>query len=343
MARARVAAAAALLVAGLAAGQDVSNFVTSPAVGLGPLELRSQSPLNILRLTPTPRSPVTLAAGQWQLELLTSWNNYFDYDPQYYTIDAETLRFTMNASYGVTSRLELTASLPLSYRGGGIMDRFIENFEGLLHVANKDRKLFPRNRYLVLIHGTNGRTFELTGEDAGWGIEDATVGARYRLADGTASTPAVTATFVLKIPTGRSASLYSSGGYDFEAGVSAGQRLGRRFNVYAALGAMHYASDDMVGVRLKPNQISLFTGVEYRHSPRMSWLLQALVTSAGAEQFGGFSKNTYEITVGLKRVLNPNLLLEASLLENLFIFDNSPDVGFHVGLVWRSNRPRGKG
>ncbi len=342
MAQARVAAAAALLVAGLAAGQDVSNFVTSPAVGLGPLELRSQSPLSILRLTPTPKTPSVLAAGQWQLELLTSWNNYFDYEPGLYTIDAETLRFTMSATYGVTPRLELAIGVPVSYRGGGIMDRFIENFEGLLHVANKERKLFPRNRYLVEIHGPNGRTFQLTGKDAGWGIEDTTIGARYQLAPGTESTPALMALFTVKLPTGRRSSLFSSGGMDVAAGISAGQRLGRHFVGYASLAATHYAETDMVGVRLKPNQLSLFTGLEYRHSPRMSWLLQALVTSPGAEHFGGFSKNTYEITVGLKRVLNPNLLLEASLLENLFIFDNSPDVGFHVGLVWRSNRPRGK-
>jgi hypothetical protein len=340
--RARYAAGAALLVAGLAAAQDASNWATSPAVGLGPLELRSQSPLSILRLTPTPKTPRTLAEGQWQLDLLTSWNNYFDYEPGRYTIDAETLRFTMSAAYGVTPRLEVAVGLPLSYRGGGIMDRFIENFEGLLHVANKDRKLAPRNRYLVLIHGTNGRTFELSGKDAGWGIEDATVGARYQLAPGTATTPALMALVTVKVPTGRRSSLYSSGGVDVAAGLSAGQRLGRRFNVYGSLVAMHYAETDMVGVRLKPNQLSVFTGLEYRHSPRMSWLLQALVTSPAAENFGGFSKNTYEITVGLKRVLNPHLLLEASLLENLFIFDNSPDVGFHVGLVWRSNRPQEK-
>ena len=154
MTRARYAAGAALLVAGLAAAQDVSNWAASPAVGLGPLQLRAQSPLAILRLSPTPEAPVTLSDGQWQLGLLTSWNNYFDYDPQYYTIDAETLRFTVTAAYGLTPRLEVHAALPLSYRGGGILDRFIENFEGLLHVANQQRKLAPRNRYLVLIKGT---------------------------------------------------------------------------------------------------------------------------------------------------------------------------------------------
>ena len=341
MTRARYAAGAALLVAGLATAQDVSNWAASPAVGLGPLQLRAQSPLAILRLSPTPETPVTLRAGQWQLGLLTSWNNYFDYDPQYYTIDAETLRFTMTAAYGLTPRLEAHAALPLSYRGGGILDRFIENFEGLLHVANQQRKLAPRNRYLVLIKGPGGRTFELSGHDAGWGIEDATAGLRYQLAPGTETTPAVVASFTLKFPTGRQASLFSSGGYDVAAGLSAGQRLGR-FNLYGALTAIHYAATDMVGVRLKPNQVSLFTGLEYRLSPRTSWLLQTLVTSAGAEHFGDFSKNTYEITFGFKRVLSTNVLLEASLLENLFIFDNSPDVGFHVGLVWRSARPRDK-
>jgi hypothetical protein len=328
-------AAVVVLCAATACAQEPSNWSESPAVGLGPLRLRAQSPLAILRLTPTPDVPVTLLEGQWEASLLTSWNNYFDVDPKRYTIDAETLRFTVGAAYGFTSHLELGASLPVSYRGGGILDRFIENFEGLLGVANEQRKQAPRNRYLILIHGKDGRTFQRSGADSGWGIEDATLTARYQLARGTETSPAVTASVILKIPTGRAASLFSSSGYDVAAGISAGQRLGR-FNLYGSLVAMHYATTELVGVALYPNQLSLFTGVEYRSSPRTSWLLQTLVTSPGAEHFGGFSKDTYEITVGFKRLLSSNLLLEASLLENLFIFDNSPDVGFHVGLVWRS-------
>jgi hypothetical protein len=298
--------------------------------------LRAQSPLAILRLTPTPDTPVTLREGQWQGGLLTSWNNYFDVSPNRYTIDAETLRFAASAAYGLTSRLELGVSLPLSYRGGGILDRSIENLEGLLGVPNETRKQAPRNRYLILIHGNDGRTFERSGADSGWGIEDGTLTLRYQLASGTGTTPAVVAFAMLKFPTGREASLYSSPGYDVAAGVSVGQRVGR-FHLYGSVVAMHYATTEIVGVKLYPNQISLFTGVEYRYSPRTSWLLQTLITSPGAEHLGGFSKNAYEVTVGFKRLLSPNLLLEVSLLENLFIFDNSPDVGFHVGLLWRSS------
>ncbi|MGD1149001.1 MAG: DUF3187 family protein [Thermoanaerobaculaceae bacterium] len=326
-----------LLIAPAAATQPNQDWNDSPAVGLGPLQLRAQSPLAILRLSPTPETPVTLAQGQWQLGLLTSWNNYFDVDPQRYTIDAETLRFTMGAAYGLTPRLELSVSVPVSYRGGGILDRFIEDFEGLLKVPNEQRRQAPTDRYLILIRGSDGRTFELSGGDAGWGLEDTTASVRYQLARGTETTPALTALFTLKFPTGREASLYSSGGYDVAAGLSAGQRVGR-FNLYGSLVVMHYATTEVVGVRLKPNQLSLFNGVEYRLSPRTSWLLQTLVTSPGAENFGDFSKNTYEVTVGFKHILSPSLLIEVSVLENLFIFDNSPDVGFHVGFVWRSAR-----
>jgi hypothetical protein len=329
--------AAALVCASAAWAQGPSPWSASPAVGLGPLLLRAQSPLAILRLSPTPEPPVTLSKGQMQATMLTSWNNYFDLDPQgRYTIDAEALRLAAGFAYGVTSRLEVQAELPVSYRGGGILDRFIQNFEGLLGVPNEQRKVAPRNRYLIEIHGSHGMTFVRSGGDAGWGIEDATATARYQLARGTETTPAVVASVLLKFPTGRHSSLFSSGGYDVGAGVSVGQRLGR-FNLYGSIVAMHYATTDMVGVALYPNQVSLFTGVEYRVSQRASWLLQALVTSPGAEHFGDFSKATYEITFGVKRILSPNLLLEASMLENLFIFDNSPDVGFHVGLVWRSS------
>jgi hypothetical protein len=335
-------AAGTLLGARTADAQDPANWSESPAVGLGPLLLRAQSPLAILRLTPTPDTPVTLRAGQWQVGLLTSWNNYFDVDPKgQYIIDAETLRFTGQIAYGLTSRLELGGSLPVSYRGGGILDRFVGDFEGLLGVANQQRKQAPLDRYLILIHGNDGRTFQRVGEDSGWGIEDGTASLRYQLASGSETSPAVVASAVLKFPTGREASLYSSGGYDVAAGVSVGQRVGR-FHLYGSIVTVHYATTQLVGVSLYPDQVSLFAGVEYRHSPRTSWLLQTLTTSPGAKHLGDFSKSTYEVTVGFKRLLSPNLLLEASLLENLFIFDNSPDVGFHVALLWRSSAPGNK-
>jgi hypothetical protein len=329
----------ATLLASPAVGQE-NRWTESPAVGLGPLVLHAQSPLTILRLSPTPLVPVTLAAGQWQAGLAIDWANYFDDSPPLYVIDAEALRFSLSASYGVSDRLELYAIAPLSHRGGGILDRFIEDFEGLIggSAVNPARKHAPRDRYLVRMNGDEG-SFELSGRDAGWGAEDSVIGARYQLLGGTETTPALVAGLALKFPTGRKGSLYSSGGVDEDFSFGVGQRLGRFFYLYGELAATRYQQVELVGIDLTRTQYTWFGAVEYAHSPRTSYLVQALVTSPGAKHFGGFSKSTSEISFGLKRLVRPNLLFEAAITENVFVYSNSEDVAFHVGMYWRSGRP----
>ena len=326
----------AAIHAAAACAQSDGEWSSSPAVGLGPLLLSSQSPVNVLQLTPTPMPPVTIGRGRLAIGALENWNNYFDVDPGgRYIIDAERLSLTLGAAYGVTDRIDLSVSQPVAYRGGGILDGFIEWFESRLGVPNEERRRYPRNQFLVLIHGEDGKTYKLTGDASGWSLEDGTVSARYQITRGSDSTPAILAGIAVKLPTGRENALQSSGGVDIEGGVSAGQRLGR-FNLYGAANLMEHERSDFLGIRLRRTQWSAMAAVEYRASTRTSYLLQGLVTSPSAKDFGDFAKPTYEVTLGFKRVLSRDLLLEASVLENLFVFDNSPDVGFHVGLVWRS-------
>lgn len=140
-----------VLIAAVAAAQSSDTWSRTAAVGLGPLLLRAQSPLAILRLSPTPEAPETLRPGQWEVGVLASWNNYFDYDPGRYTIDAETVRLATTVGYGLSKRFDLRVFVPVAYRGGGVLDHFIEGFEGIVGVPNEDRKLAPRNRYLIEI------------------------------------------------------------------------------------------------------------------------------------------------------------------------------------------------
>lgn len=332
-------AAVALVATRAVCGQDTPPWSASPAVGLGPLLLRSQSPLAILRLSPTPQLPATLARGQWQVGVLTSWNNYFDVDPAgRYIIDAEAVRFAVRGGYGFTDRLEAGLEIPVAHRGGGILDRFIESFESSLGVANDERKRHPRNRFLIRFRTNDGTTTERTGDDAGWGIEDTVLSLRYQISRGTLDTPAVVVATGVKLPTAREGALFSSRGTDVAASVSAARRSGR-FHLYGTATVMRYGATEIAGVELRRTQWSAFSALEYRRSPRTSYIVQALVTSGAARDFGDFSKNAYEITLGFKRLVGRNLLVEVSVLENLFIFDNSPDVGFHVGLVWRSPHP----
>jgi len=146
--------------------------------------------------------------------------------------------------------------------------------------------------------------------------------------------PAILAGFGLKLPTGREDSFHSTSGVDMGAGISIGQRLGR-FHLHGATSLMEYSNREVLGIFLRHTQWSLMAAVEYRASNRTSYLLQGLTTSPPARDFGDFARPSYEVALGLERVLSRDLLLEASVLENLFVFDNSADVGFDVGFVWR--------
>jgi hypothetical protein len=304
--------------------------------------MRAESPLTLFRLQPTPMVPEVLAGGRWQLGLMSGWDNYFDYKPEHFIIDVETLRLTAGIGVGLGKGFDLAVAVPVSYRGGGFMDGFIEGFERLVGVPNKNRLRFGRNQYLIHIVGPDGQVFDRHGADSGWGLEDATATLRYQVRQGDDSRPAVVAALIVKAPDGRASSLRSTGGWDVGLGLGLGQRLGGRMHLYVTASAMRYNNTELAGIELYRVQSSLSVCLEYRRSPRTSWILQSMTLSAGAVDYHDFSKATHEITLGLKRLLSKHLLFEASLLENLFVFDNSPDFGVHLGLVWRPETTRGR-
>ncbi len=73
-----VAVAAAIRATAPLAQTAGIEWSSSQAVGLGPLLLGSQSPVNILQLTPTPMPPVTIDRGRWAVGILESRNNHLD-------------------------------------------------------------------------------------------------------------------------------------------------------------------------------------------------------------------------------------------------------------------------
>jgi hypothetical protein len=52
-----------------------------------------------------------------------------------------------------------------------------------------------------------------------------------------------------------------------------------------------------------------------------------------AKDYYQFSKRTFEMMVGYKRRIGDRLIVEIGYLNNLFNFDNSPDMGIHLGLT----------
>jgi len=112
-------------------------------------------------------------------------------------------------------------------------------------------------------------------------------------------------------------------------------RLGRsRWGIYGGGSASYARTRELVGIRLRAEEFSAISGVRFEVSERTALLFQYLLTSPIARNYYTFSDFTHEIHVGVKRRVGERAIFEAAVVENVFRFSNSADVGVHLALTW---------
>lgn len=315
----------------LSAHAEVSH-PCSANVGYGPINLRGQSPFQMLHLSLTPSAPSTLSASNWEGQILMTWMNRWAVSEGQYFIDNETLRTALRLKYGLTERLQIGIEVPVLWRGGGIMDGTIDWFHKTFGLDRARRDEFPKNRFHVEFHPKDGSTFVLN--DAGVGLQDMVVSSQATLTCGGILWPAVALGLSASLPTGQEEKLFGSGGVDLNLSLLLAKRISN-FYLYLNGGYTRFGTEEIGGVALKENQWTIFSGIEYRLWRKTSLILQNLISSAVAQDFFEFSKYTDEITWGIKSEVSSGWVLEFSLVENIINFQNSPDFGLHSAISVR--------
>lgn len=248
----------------------------SANVGYGPLNLRGQSPFQMLHLSLSPSAPSTLPAHRWEGQLLTTWVNRWAVSEGNYFIDNETLRIAGKLKYGLTDWLQVGIEVPVLWRGGGVMDSFIEGFHRTFGLDNTRRDEFPHNRFRVEFDSPEGSIF--VEDDAGIGLQDVVLSSQATMTCGGTYNPASAIHFSVSLPTGRDKELYGTGGVDVSIALLFAKGLGD-FYLYLNGGYVWFGTDEIGGIRLRKSQGTIFTGVEYRLWRRTSLILQNLINS----------------------------------------------------------------
>ena len=297
----------------------------------GPLQLRGQSPFQLLRLSMIPVGAAHIERGRWLLSGTVTWTNRWAWKKDKYLIDGEIWRLAVSATYGVTDWMQLRLEIPFCIRGGGIMDGLIMGLHDTFGLGQMGRDHFPKNQFHIVFHRKDGTTFERTSSHPAVGIEDIVLSSTFRLTQGTKWIPQTCLTTHLKMPTGDEEELFGSGSLDGGVALCLAKRI---WKVYAYVGVQYtrFGGDELAGIPMRQNQISTLSALEYPVGKRYSLLLQYLFNTGAASDFYEFSESTHEITVGFKGEIFRNTLFEFGMIENMFHFDNSPDFGFHFGL-----------
>lgn len=311
---------------------------------LGPFEVRDPYPLAQLRHAPWARSPRTLGHLQWEAAVRAVWANSYGFRSGRAVVDAETRTLNLSLRLGLFDRLEFGLLVPYEWRGGGILDGFIEGFHELFGLPEQNRDRRKRDRYLVAGSEPDGSASRL--DHQGDGLGDLTLEARGLLSRGGPLLPAAALTLRLRLPSARP-------GFQFADGVDASLALDLSKRIaaspvvlYASLAYTYYADAEVVGLRLMRHRLFFAAGFEWEIDAHISLVAHAWVESrreralwddANVPGIGNLSYGNYVsyVAAGFKFAPTKGLAIELGILENLLDPDVTADLGWLLNASWR--------
>ncbi|MBU0983472.1 MAG: DUF3187 family protein [candidate division Zixibacteria bacterium] len=299
----------------------------------GFIELPSQAPVQQILFGLPHQTPWAAPARSCGLALQQTWTNLWLYQEGRYRIDAEVMQYRLTARAGLGKGIDVSAAVPVRYISGGILDGFVEAIHRGLGSGDASRDEFARDDYSFYVNST-GMRGDWTGDEGrlrGWTLGSVVLSTRVatpvfgRHMRGAVSLHA-------KLPTSLEDSYTGRQGIDVGVSASMMRSLGP-IHAYVSAGAAYYGDRSLLGVPLAPWHFSLLWAVE-RHVPgsRHGWVTQMTIESKSADDFSQLSKNTFEVLTGYRYHVSDRTRVELGVAENLFYFDNTPDISFHLAL-----------
>lgn len=303
--------------------------------GAGPMPVVNQSPLQLLFLQPVPDRAEAFSKGHGRVRLVTTVTNTLvsetstNYEG---TLDLETLRTTLDAAFGVSSRLELGLTIPFCHYYDGILDGFIHDVEEAYGNARGVREAEERNTFTYSVE-ENGHSI-ISGSENRTGLGDVSLRMKANVFEQAQSRPALSARISVKLPTGRKGRGFGSGEPDWAMGILLEKDL-KSLNCYlnADVIVPGEAFDDL-GVSLR-EFYALMLGVEYRISPRFSALSQASFLSRPFKHTGlaMLDRRIYALTLGLSYRIQEDYLIQGGIVEDIMDSqDATADVTFFLNV-----------
>lgn len=235
-------------------------------------------------------------------------------------------------SFSVKHQLypETQIALKLQWLGlrGGNLDAFIEKFHDIVETGQHGRTGVPRDEFLVYVRSGDTEYFENIAP--GEGIGDIVFSIKHDIYEiekkfYVAIEPSI------KFPSGDDNTLFSSGSIDTGLQVLI-TRVLKGANLYISLGVLYLGKWELLGL---PNQAVISGAISYEHElTSQSSVVSQLTFSEsplGKLDIPELSDYSFQASLGYKFQITRNHGLVLAFTENLVHFDNSADIGIHLG------------
>ena len=329
------------------------------------LGARDLSPFGFLRLDMRPAHVVSIEPGSWALETAFATQNTWAMSPEVerylmglepggrralgeaelaairdlpgenYLVDLEMTVVDVTLHHKFSPHLSgyLIASA-VSYEGG-FLDSAIERFHQAFGFGTFGRPAVARNG-VNLIYDLKSASFaSLGGAPTSGGLLDPTLGLRY---SGIQLGRAWQLSFegAVKLAVGGERSLLSTGRSDYGLQATA-QWRGARQALYANASAVYYSGSEFPVPQERQVVPTMIVGYEYALTANTKLNVQGYastsVYSRNQTNLEELLANKYLVTAGFRH-RRDNIILSFGITENVQNVNNTPDIGFQLGVAW---------
>lgn len=295
------------------------------ATPYGPIELREQFPLalNHLSIAPTSARPIEEDSLRFSTDF--AWSNTFAKKDGSYVFDAETRVQQFRASYGLARDIEIGLSLPLIWRGGGVLDNSIDGWHKFWGLPRADRNNEPKNQFRMEGHQEGGEDFSVSQD--GFGVGDLVVNTKFSLLGSEYFAGMVSGA----LPTA-SENFLGQGQYDL-GGTLLAQDTTDFGNFYSGLSYTYFSDTHISQIVLNRHIGSGFLAYEYPWSDDLLLELALVYRTSLLSQVAHYPNYALYLDLGARIRVEHNIWVNLLLRENPGGKKGTPDVTFLIGLV----------
>lgn len=331
---------------------------------VGLLRARDLSPFGLLRLDLLPAHTADAKAGTWTFEIQYAYQNTFvlsdnarDYlesrrvgrqplraqdaaailalPGDAYYVDGEVGLADLIVQRRVSDYWSAYLTVPYIGYGQGVFDSTIESFHDLIGVSQQGRDLVARDRFQI-VYGIGDVQFAQLDRETKGGFGDPVIGLRYSLPQPRFGWDIVVEA-AAKIAVDGERFLLSTGKNDYGVQATLQRRFGAtgRHAAYLSGSAVYYAGGPEVPGDEDRWIPTLIAGYSFGLSQRASLILQAYASRSVVQDttVEELTHDKYQLSVGVQS-RRESFLWSLALTENISNFDNTPDVGFQLGVAY---------
>ncbi|MEE8118518.1 MAG: DUF3187 family protein [Gammaproteobacteria bacterium] len=326
---------------------------------IGPIRVRDLTPFSLQRLDLLPSAAARAYPNRWAIEMNLSNTNTFimsdnvreflaqrggrarltqadadallQLNDDVFYFDGSIGVLTTTAHYSFNEEIAAYVTVPLQFQHGGFLDSTIESFHDAASFDDQGRPLAERGQFQGLV-GVGNDKISFLDDGKSVSLADPTIGLRYRgikVAEWD-----VVLEGALKVPLSLTDDFSSSGHPDIGVQVSFQRQLERQAFYINVATIWIGGSDDFTNSfrRVVPTVTFAYERIMAKKTTLIAQVT-ATRSSFQSSSDPDLSANKYLATIGVRRIMNGRHLTIA-LTENLVNYNNTPDIGLHVGYGW---------